>query len=164
MKDSDLDRLIEQDHHASTAFCNGDPGPKLALYSRADYVTLANPLGPPALGWEQVRAAAEAASSVLRDGEPTRFERPGEIMVGAPSPTPEVSPSGTRGAVPGALICAFISRSPWSGVIDPSAMYAAISRRVRSREPDTDSVTTPLMRVVAITSTSTALTTKTPKC
>ena len=30
MKDPDLDRLIEQDHHASTAFCNGDPGPKLA--------------------------------------------------------------------------------------------------------------------------------------
>jgi ketosteroid isomerase-like protein len=79
MKDPDLDRLIEQDHHASTAFCNGDPGPKLALYSQADYVTLANPLGPPALGWEQVLAAAEAAASVLRDGEPTRFERVSEV-------------------------------------------------------------------------------------
>jgi ketosteroid isomerase-like protein len=75
MKDPDLERIIEQDHRASTAFCNGDPVPKLALYSRADDATLANPLGPPALGWQQVLAAAEAAASVLRDGEPTRFER-----------------------------------------------------------------------------------------
>lgn len=75
MNDPDLERLIEQDHQASTAFCNGDAGPKLALYSRADDATLANPLGPPALGWAQVAAAATAAAAVLRDGEPTRFER-----------------------------------------------------------------------------------------
>ena len=75
MRDPELQRLIEQDHQASTAFCNGDPGPKLALYSRADDVTLANPLGPPALGWQQVRATAESSAAVLREGEPTRFER-----------------------------------------------------------------------------------------
>lgn len=43
INDPDLERLIEQDHQASTAFCNGDAGPKLALYSRADDATLANP-------------------------------------------------------------------------------------------------------------------------
>ena len=50
-------------------------GPKLALYSRADDATLANPLAPPARGWQQVLATAEAAAAVLREGEPTRFER-----------------------------------------------------------------------------------------
>ena len=75
MKDAGLDQLIEMDHQASTAFVNGDPEPKKQLYSRGDDATLANPLGPPARGWQQVNAALEAAASMLRDGEPTRFER-----------------------------------------------------------------------------------------
>src|SRR5204863_2491954 len=37
--------------------------------------TLANPLGPPARGWNQVAEALERAASQLRDGEPATFER-----------------------------------------------------------------------------------------
>jgi ketosteroid isomerase-like protein len=78
MNDVGLDQLIEMDHQASAAFVRGDPEPKKQLYSRGDYATLANPLGPPARGWKQVEATLEAAASQLRDGEPTRFERVSE--------------------------------------------------------------------------------------
>ena len=75
MKDAELDKLIQQDHEALAAFCSGDPEPKKRLYSHSDDATLANPLGPPARGWQQVAAVLDAAAALLRDGEPTRFER-----------------------------------------------------------------------------------------
>jgi ketosteroid isomerase-like protein len=75
MKDGELDKLIQQDHEALAAFCLGDPEPKKRLYSHSDDVTLANPLGPPARGWPQVAAVMDAAAAMLRDGEPTGFER-----------------------------------------------------------------------------------------
>jgi ketosteroid isomerase-like protein len=75
MKDPGLEQAIQQDHEASAAFVRGDPGPKKRLYSKSDFATLANPLGPPARGWRQVEAALDAAAAMLRDGEPTTFER-----------------------------------------------------------------------------------------
>ncbi len=75
MKDSELEQLIEADHRATDAFCQGDPEPKKPLYSRRDDVTLANPLGPPARGWDQVSAVLDRAAGVLRDGEQVTFER-----------------------------------------------------------------------------------------
>src|SRR5262245_37746592 len=75
MDTHDLAQVIEQDHRASAAFVRGDPEPKKRLYSRRDDVTLANPLGPPARGWEQVERTMERAASLLRDGESTAFER-----------------------------------------------------------------------------------------
>ena len=77
MDSRSLDQVIEADHQASTAFVNGDPEPKKRLYSRADDATLANPLGT-ARGWQQVDARLDAAAALLRDGEPTRFERVSE--------------------------------------------------------------------------------------
>jgi ketosteroid isomerase-like protein len=71
----DLEQVMEQDHGALAAFVTGDPEPKKRLYSRADDVTLANPYGPPARGWNQVAAALERAAAQLREGEPTGFER-----------------------------------------------------------------------------------------
>jgi ketosteroid isomerase-like protein len=44
------------------------------LFSHRDDVTLANPLGPPARGWEQVAATIERAASNFRDGEDLHFE------------------------------------------------------------------------------------------
>jgi ketosteroid isomerase-like protein len=44
-------------------------------YSRRDDVTLANPFGPPARGWEQVEQTLERAASQMRDGALTGFER-----------------------------------------------------------------------------------------
>jgi ketosteroid isomerase-like protein len=52
-----------------------DREPKKKLFSRRDDVTLANPLGPRARGWDQVEKTLERAVSQLREGEPIRFER-----------------------------------------------------------------------------------------
>ena len=57
---------IEQDHRALDAIVRGDQGPKKAVFSHRDDVTLANPLGPPARGWNQVEEALERAASQLR--------------------------------------------------------------------------------------------------
>ncbi len=75
MSATDLAQVIEQDHRALDALVRGDPEPKKRLFSRRDDVTLANPLGPPARGWNQVEKTLERAVAQLREGEPIRFER-----------------------------------------------------------------------------------------
>jgi ketosteroid isomerase-like protein len=71
----DLAQVIEQYHQALDAFVQGDAEPDKRLFSRRDDVTLANPLGPPVHGWDQVEATMERAAAQLREGEPTAFER-----------------------------------------------------------------------------------------
>src|SRR5690242_15619722 len=44
-------------------------------YSRRGDVTLANPFGPPARGWEQVDQTLKRAESQFRDGAASGFER-----------------------------------------------------------------------------------------
>jgi ketosteroid isomerase-like protein len=65
----DVDQLIEQYQLALDEFMKGNPEPVKKLFSHRDDVTLANPLGPPAHGWEQVAQTIERATSNLRDGE-----------------------------------------------------------------------------------------------
>jgi hypothetical protein len=65
----DVDQLIEQFHLASNELLKGNSEPVSKLWSRREDVTLANPFGPPAHGWEQVAKTAEHAASQLRDGE-----------------------------------------------------------------------------------------------
>jgi ketosteroid isomerase-like protein len=72
---TDLAQVIEHYHRALNAFVKGDPEPNKRLWSRGDDVTLANPLGPPARGWDRVEETLERAASLLRDGEPNTFER-----------------------------------------------------------------------------------------
>ena len=71
----DLVEVIEQDDRALDAIVRGDQGPKKAVFSHRDDVTLANPLGPPARGWDQVEKTLDRSVPQMRDGEPIRFER-----------------------------------------------------------------------------------------
>ena len=64
----DVDQLIDQYQQALDVFMKGNPEPVKDLFSHREDVTLANPLGPPAHGWEQVRATIEHAASQFRDG------------------------------------------------------------------------------------------------
>src|SRR5918999_6128104 len=64
----DVDELIDQYQQALDAFMKGNPEPGKELFSHREDVTLANPLGPPAHGWEQVGATIEHAASQFRDG------------------------------------------------------------------------------------------------
>jgi ketosteroid isomerase-like protein len=72
---SDLDDLRDRYHRSVEALIRGDPGPQTLLWSRQDDVTLANPYGPPARGWERVSEVAARAASLLREGEGLTFDR-----------------------------------------------------------------------------------------
>ena len=70
----EVDQLIEQWQLAAGEFVKGNPEPVKKIWSHREDVTLANPLGPPARGWEQVAATMERAASNLRDGENVGFQ------------------------------------------------------------------------------------------
>ena len=70
----DLDQVIEQWHPASNEFLKGNPEPVNKLWSHREDVSLANPFGPPARGWERVAKIIDHAASQVRDGELTSIE------------------------------------------------------------------------------------------
>jgi ketosteroid isomerase-like protein len=70
----DLDGVLEQFKQAGQEFVKGNPKPVQDLFSHKDDVTLANPFGPPALGWEEVSKTHDRGASVFRDGEIYDFE------------------------------------------------------------------------------------------
>ena len=70
----DLDQVIERFQRALNEFLKGNPEPNKEMFSHQQDVSLANPFGPPARGWEQVTATMERAASNLRDGEIVAFE------------------------------------------------------------------------------------------
>ena len=67
--EDDVAELIKQYQLALGEFVKGNPEPVKKLFSHREEVSLANPLGPPARGWEQVAQTIERAASNLRDGE-----------------------------------------------------------------------------------------------
>jgi ketosteroid isomerase-like protein len=69
-----LDELREQYRRSVEAIIKGDPESQKPLWSTRDDVTLANPFGPPARGWDAVRETMDRAASQLRDGEGLSFE------------------------------------------------------------------------------------------
>jgi ketosteroid isomerase-like protein len=83
--ENDLDKVIEQYQHSLVEFIKGDPEPEKKLWSYQEDVTLANPLGSPARGWEQVEKTLERAASLIRDGEGVDFETVAEYV------TPELA-------------------------------------------------------------------------
>ena len=72
--EEDLDQVIERFQRALNEFLKGNPEPNKEMFSHQQDVSLANPFGPPARGWEQVAATMERAASNLRDGEIVAFE------------------------------------------------------------------------------------------
>ena len=68
------DLPLDEYHRAGVEIINGNPDVYKMLYSRRDEVTLANPFGPPARGWEQAGATMERAATLYRDGEVVDFE------------------------------------------------------------------------------------------
>ena len=82
MAQSELAEVIEEYHRTIDAIVTGDPEPQKRLWSRGDDVTLANPLGPPVRGWDQVKQHLEQAASTAREGEPLRYECISEYSTG----------------------------------------------------------------------------------
>jgi ketosteroid isomerase-like protein len=70
----DLDQVIEQFDLAQGELLKGNSDPVKEFFSHREDVTLNNPFGPPARGWEQVAATTERAASQFRDGEIVGYE------------------------------------------------------------------------------------------
>jgi ketosteroid isomerase-like protein len=70
----DLARVIEQFDLAQGELLKGNPEPVKECFSHREDVTLNNPFGPPARGWEQVAEVTERAASQFRDGETGDYE------------------------------------------------------------------------------------------
>jgi len=70
----DANRLIERFQLAQEEFVKGNPKPTQELFSHREDVTLANPLGPPARGGDEVSKTIDYAASTIRDGEPSDYE------------------------------------------------------------------------------------------
>lgn len=71
---SDLDGVRGEYRRSVAAFIQGDADVQKALWSQRDDVTLANPLGPPARGFEAVCRVMDQAAAQIRDGEDYSFE------------------------------------------------------------------------------------------
>src|SRR6266581_9010825 len=74
MSTTDFDEVVEHYQRALEEFVKGNPEPVKMMFSHREDVTLANPLGPPVRGWEQVAAAGERAASLSREGEHVGFD------------------------------------------------------------------------------------------
>jgi ketosteroid isomerase-like protein len=71
---SDLNKLRDQYHQSVAAFIQGDPGVQKPLWSRRDDVTLANPLGPPAKGFDAVCQIMDSAAVQISEGDGCTFD------------------------------------------------------------------------------------------
>jgi ketosteroid isomerase-like protein len=74
MDEAQFDQALDQYHRAAGEFVKGNPKPYKAAFSLRDDVTLGNPFGPFARGWDQVAAAMDRAAANYRDGEIAGFE------------------------------------------------------------------------------------------
>ena len=70
----DFALVVEPYHQALGEIIKGNPEGYKELYSHRDDVTLANPFGPAARGWERVARTLESAASHYSDGKLTGFE------------------------------------------------------------------------------------------
>src|SRR5918911_2451056 len=70
----DLDQVIDRCQRALNEFVKGNPEPNKEMYSHRNDVTLLNPLGALAHGWEQVSQTMERAASQVSDGQIPSFD------------------------------------------------------------------------------------------
>jgi len=70
-----LNEAVELHHEAGGRIMRGDCEGYAALYSHQDDVTLGNPFGPFARGYDNVLDTLQGAAAHYRDGEATRVER-----------------------------------------------------------------------------------------
>jgi ketosteroid isomerase-like protein len=70
----DFDEVLQRFKLAANELLKGNPLPLQSVFSHREDVSLANPFGPPAHGWDEVAATMERAASNFRDGDIVAFE------------------------------------------------------------------------------------------
>ena len=74
MAPQSFDDAVETARRNLGSMAQGNAAPTIALLSQSDDVVLANPLGPPIVGFAGVAAEVERVASMFVDGEPTVFD------------------------------------------------------------------------------------------
>ncbi len=69
-----FDAAVEAAREALGSMAKGDSGPSTAMWSQHDDVVLANPLGPPIVGFPLVAAETARVASMFVGGEPPEFD------------------------------------------------------------------------------------------
>jgi len=69
-----LEEFLHNYHQGMDEFMRGSREGVKPLFSKSDDVTLGNPFGPVAKGWDRVVDAMERAAQNYRDGEATGFD------------------------------------------------------------------------------------------
>lgn len=69
-----FDAVIEAARVALAAMAKGEAGPTIGLWSRRDDAVLANPLGPPIVGFKLVAAESARVAAMFVDGGSPEFE------------------------------------------------------------------------------------------
>lgn len=69
-----FDAAVDASRRNLGSMTQGDAGPSIALWSQRDDVVLANPLGPPIVGFASVAAEAARVASMFAGGEPPTFD------------------------------------------------------------------------------------------
>jgi ketosteroid isomerase-like protein len=87
---TDFDQVVLQSHAALDLIANGDPEGYKALYSRGPDITLANPFGGFARGWEAVVERLERAASYFGGGGDATFETITQLVSGDLAYTVEI--------------------------------------------------------------------------
>ena len=110
-----FDRVVEQHHAALGEIIRGSAEGFKDLYSRGDDVTLANPFGPPARGWERVSETLDSAAANYEWGEVASVETVARCVTAALAYTVELERFtarlvGMTAARPVALRCTTVFR------------------------------------------------------
>lgn len=74
MAPQSFDEAVETARRNLGSMVQGNAAPTIALLSRQNDVVLANPLGPPIVGFASVAAEVERVASMFVGGEPTVFD------------------------------------------------------------------------------------------
>ena len=69
-----FDAAVEAGRQSQGSMAMGNAGPSIALWSQRDDVVLANPLGPPIVGFPLVAAEITRVASMFVGGEPPEFD------------------------------------------------------------------------------------------
>ena len=77
-----IDQFLREYHLGMDEFMRGSCEGVKPLFSKSDDVTLGNPFGPVAKGWNQVVDAMERAAQNYRDGEAAGFDTISTVVTG----------------------------------------------------------------------------------
>lgn len=69
-----FDAAVDESRRNLGSMAQGDAGPSIALWSQRDDVVLANPLGPPIVGFASVAAESARVASMFAGGDPPVFD------------------------------------------------------------------------------------------